>query len=242
MGPTASFASVVRIDPEGRSFLFVPCKAGECVRYVPPRAVSFVPSAGRSSRFTTCCCLRAWGLYPLPRVSSVSTPRDDLPAAVPARGACTPFRVSCLYRPRGMFVRYRHSLPIVREGPVPLPAGIVCCYLAVRQVPPSSDWEGAVPPSAMPYVPTPRDARSGLSVGAACAREACTPSSGRRRHLPLPRVLSSSASRVSFPGYPPAVVGGRGPVPLPSGIVCTDPVGRAFRRRVSVPGLYLVPA
>ena len=200
MEPITSLATVVRIDLAGRSFLFVPCKAGECVGPVPPRAVSFVPSAGRSpsSQCVVAC----------------------------ARGACTLSRGRRLYRPRGTTCQplfqcvgpAPHCACLVSTDPAgcsfgiatrcrlyarglsPLPwASSVCSYLTARQVPPLSEWEGAVPPSAMPYVPTPPDARSGLSDGAACAREACNPSRGRRLYLPLPRVLSAYVSRDSLP-------------------------------------------
>ena len=50
-----------------------------------------------------CCCLSVWGLYPLPRVSSVPTTRDALSPAAFLRVACTPFPSVFFTDPKGRF-------------------------------------------------------------------------------------------------------------------------------------------
>ena len=58
----------------------------------PPAGVGDTDRSGRffSRRWS------AWGVYPIPRTSSVPTSRDDLSVSQPAvacvRGACTPFQ------------------------------------------------------------------------------------------------------------------------------------------------------
>ena len=147
VGPAPPFASVVRVDLAGRSFRFVACSHVSAWGLYPlARGRLYRP---RDSHLGSQCVACARGAYTpsrgrVSRASSVPTPRDDLPAAVRARGACTPFRVICLYRSRGTLVQYHHPLPLAREGPVPPPAGIVSSYLAERHVPPLSECEGAV--------------------------------------------------------------------------------------------------
>ena len=55
--------------------------------------------AGRSSSCTSCRFLSATGLYPLPRASSVPTPRNSHSAPARVRGGA--FRACRLYRPHG---------------------------------------------------------------------------------------------------------------------------------------------
>lgn len=99
----------------------------ECVEPVPPSAgVACTDPAGRSfGRFLT-----AWGLCSIPRASSVPTPRDahsfSQPAGAWVRGACTPFRVRCLYRPAGRSPSVRSQLLLECEGPVHASRGVVC--------------------------------------------------------------------------------------------------------------------
>ena len=60
----------------------------ECVGSVPPSAgVVCNDLVGSSFSFTCCCWLSVWGLYPLPRVSSVPTTRDAFSTAASMRGA-----------------------------------------------------------------------------------------------------------------------------------------------------------
>ena len=107
--PVPPSASVVCIDLVGRLFSSWNLQERERVGPVPsPVCHRLYRSAGRSSRCILSCCLRVWSLYPLPRMSSVPTPRDALPAAVRARGACTPFRECRLYRPRGTLGPVHH--------------------------------------------------------------------------------------------------------------------------------------
>ena len=90
----------------------------ECVGSVPPSAgVVCTDLVGRSFSFTCCCCLSVWGLYPLPRVSSVPTTRDALSPAALMRGACTPFRDRRLYRPQGAIIQFRNLVAALVRGP-----------------------------------------------------------------------------------------------------------------------------
>ena len=105
-GQALSSARVGRIDPARRS----------------PSVKQFV------------AVLSAWGLYPLPRTSSVPTPRDahsvSHPVAAWGRGACIPFRGCRLYRPRGSLFQ-----PLLKcVGPVLPPATVVCTDPAGRSL------------------------------------------------------------------------------------------------------------
>ena len=71
-------------------------------------------------------CLSAWGLYPLPRASSVPTSRDahsvSHPVAAWVRGACTPFRGRRHHRSRG-----NPFQPLLECAGPALPSASVVC-------------------------------------------------------------------------------------------------------------------
>ena len=72
-GPVPFSARVGRTDPSGLPPVLTICRCFACVGPVPPSAgVVCTDPGGRSFRR----CLSAWGLYPLPRASSVPTTRD----------------------------------------------------------------------------------------------------------------------------------------------------------------------
>ena len=114
-GPVPFSARVGRTDPAGLPPVLTICRCFACVGPVPPSAgVGCTDPGGRSFRR----CLSAWGLYPLPRVSAVRTPRDVLAATVRVRGGCTPFRGRRLCRPRGTLFQFHNLLLLACKGRV----------------------------------------------------------------------------------------------------------------------------
>ena len=86
--------------------------------YPLPRSSS-VPTRGTLIQVHNMLLHAREGRVPLPRALSVPTPRDALPAAVSVRGACTSFRECRLYRPRGTLVSVRSLRSRECVGPVP---------------------------------------------------------------------------------------------------------------------------
>ena len=101
VGPAPPSASVS--VPASRDAWFSLAPVGVRARgaCTPSRGGRLYRSAGLSFRFLIRCCSRAWGLYHLPRASSIPTPRDALPAAGRVGGACTPSSEGRRHRPRG---------------------------------------------------------------------------------------------------------------------------------------------
>ena len=202
----------------------------ECVGPVPPSAgVVCTDTAGNFCSG----CLSVWGMYPIPRASSVPTPRDAhsvrFLSLLEMLGACTPFRECRLYRPCGTL-----SQPLLEcAGPVPPSAGVVCTDPAGRSV-------------------------SCLHSGAARVRGACIPFRGRRMYRPRGTLFSRCWSAWGLYPLPRA-----SSVPTPRDaelVVCIlfaayvrgacipfrgrrlyQPHGTPFSRCLSAWGLYPLP-
>ena len=115
-GACTPFSGCRLYRPRGKLFQLLL----ECVGLLPPPAsVVCAYLAERSLSVTSCCYVTAWGLYPLPRVSSVPTQRDAFSAGAGVRGACTAFHERRLDRPRGTITQF-HNLSLLEcLGPVP---------------------------------------------------------------------------------------------------------------------------
>ena len=108
-GACTPFSGCRLYRPRGKLFQLLL----ECVGLLPPPAsVVCAYLAERSLSVTSCCYVTAWGLYPLPRVSSVPTQRDAFSAGAGVRGACTAFHERRLDRPRGTITQF-HNLSLL---------------------------------------------------------------------------------------------------------------------------------
>ena len=202
-----------------RGTLFQPLL--DCAGPVPPSAsVVYIHFNGRSFSFTCCCCLRAWGLYPLPRASSV-----------PIRGKLIQF----------------HNLSMLKcVGPVPPSLGVVCTDPRGTLFQPLFDCAGPVPPSAS-FVCTDLTGRPFSFACCCCLSARGLYPLPRASSVPIPaerffhRYLSV---RSLYPfrerrQYRPhgtfiqfhilLLLECVGPVPPSAGVACTDPRGTVFK-------------
>lgn len=185
---TAFIASVVCTDPAGLLFIFTTVRCLSAWSLYPlPRTLSVTahgtliqchnrsllecvgpvsPSTGvvctDTAKRAFSRCLRAIGMYPLPPVLSVPTPRDAHPVSQPSaawvRGACIPFRARRVYRPAGRSFSVHNLSPLEYMAIVPHSAGVVCADAAGRSFRRCWSAWGLYPLPRASSAPIPRDA------------------------------------------------------------------------------------